>query len=274
LTKSGVVMKAPRSPIPWAALHSACLNFVIVEHSLCKCEPRISPCKSMQIIIWLQQLSSLVSLKKSGKSTYPSVAALRKWIEKAPLNQMNFQELLLHASRILQVQNTRWLRDLLNENKIGKGSDGEGGVESGNESVGIGKIEKNVDGVEESGNDGESEGDAQNDEEEGDAEEEGENDEEEVELNVESKGENEKGEEMNDVEMMDQGEDEVIQDGEMEDEDDEQEEEYVPSSESVKRNVKKQKKRVKSEDDQDLNDNSSLKKTMIEEFKTQNSPAV
>jgi hypothetical protein len=41
----------------------------------------------------------------------------------------------------------------------------------------------------------------------------------------------------------------------------------------VKRNVKKQKKRVKSEDDQDLND-VGLKKTMIEEFKTQNSPAI
>jgi hypothetical protein len=275
LTKSGVVMRVPRSPIPWAALHSACLNFVVIEHSLCKCEPRISPCKSMQIMIWLQQLSSLVSLKKSGKSTYPSVSALRKWIEKAPLDKMNFQELLLHASRILQVVNTRWLRDLLNDTRSGgSGSGEEGGIENGNN-------EKNIDGVEGNGNDGESEGDAENNEGEGEEEgenDEGENDEEEVELNIESKGENEneKGkEEMNDVEMMDQGDDEVIENGEGgEVEDGEQdEEEYVPS---VKRNVKKQKKRVKSEDDQDLNDRSSLKKTMIEEnvFKTQNSPAV
>jgi hypothetical protein len=272
LTKGGVVMKSPRSPIPWAALHSACLNFVLVEHSLCKCEPRISPCKSMQIMIWLQQLSSLVSLKKSGKSTYPSVSALRKWIEKAPLNQMNFQELLLHASRILQVANTRWLRDLLNDKRGGRGSGSgeEGAVESEIESD---KIEKNVDGVEESGNDGESE---REDEEEGDAEnDKGENDEgENEEVNVE----NEKGkEEVSEVEMMDQGDDEVIEDveyGEVEDEDEQEEEEYVPSSSSVKRNVKKQKKRVKSEDDQDLNDNSSLKKTMIEEFKTQNSPDI
>ncbi len=84
-------------------------------------------------MIWLQLLSSLVSSKsgsggKSGKSSYPSVAALRKWIEKAPWSKMNFQELLLHASRILQVANTRWLRDLLNESKIGNdeaGSDEE-----------------------------------------------------------------------------------------------------------------------------------------------------
>jgi hypothetical protein len=265
LTKSGVVMKSPRSPIPWAALHSACLNFVVVEHSLCKCEPRISPCKSMQIMIWLQQLSSLVSLKKSGKSTYPSVSALRKWIEKAPLNQMNFQELLLHASRILQVANTRWLRDLLNV-KVGKGEDGKGEVESGDN-------EKN-DGVEESGNDGvggknegegEEEVDGENDEGEG------ENEEEEEESNVE----NEKGkEEVSGVEMMDQGDDEVIQDVEGGDElEEDVEEEYVPSSSGVKRSVKKQKKRFNSEDD-DLNDSSTLKKTMMEEnvFKTQNSP--
>jgi hypothetical protein len=267
LTKSGVVMKSPRSPIPWPALHSACLNFVLVEHSLCKCEPRISPCKSMQIMIWLQQLSSLVSLKKSGKSSYPSVSALRKWIEKAPLDKMNFQELLLHASRILQVQNTRWLRDLLNDKRSGGSGSGE-----------VGNNEKNVDGVGESGNDGESKGDEGEEESNGENEEEGDNDEGENEedLNVASKGENEKGkEEVSEVEMMDQGDDEVIEGGdvgvEVEDED---EEEYVPSSSSVKRNVKKQKKRVKSEDDQDLNDNSFLKKTMIEEFKTQNSPAI
>jgi hypothetical protein len=267
LTKSGVVMKSPRSPIPWAALHSACLNFVIVEHSLCKCEPRISPCKSMQIIIWLQQLSSLVSLKKSGKSTYPSVSALRKWIEKAPLDKMNFQELLLHASRILQVANTRWLRDLLNDRRSGGSGSGEEGGEGEVESDK--NDEKNVDGVEESGSDGVGGKNGVEGEEEGENDE-GENDDEEEELN----GENEKGkEELNDVEMMDQDDDEVIEGGEVED-GEQDEEEYVPSSSSVKRNVKKQKKRVKSEDDQDLNDNSSLKKTMIEEFKTQNSPAV
>jgi hypothetical protein len=278
LTKGGVVMRVPRSPIPWAALHSACLNFVIIEHSLCKCEPRISPCKSMQIMIWLQQLSSLVSLKKSGKSTYPSVSALRKWIEKAPLDKMNFQELLLHASRTLQVANTRWLRDLLNDTRGEKEklneSDGEGGIERESD-----KIEKNEGGSDGVGGNNDVEGEGE-DEEEGIAENdegEGENDEEEEELNVESKDENEKGkEEVSEVEMMDQGDDEVVEGGdEVEEEDGEQdEEEYVPSSSSVKRNVKKQKKRVKSEDDQDLNDNSSLKKTMIEEFKTQNSPAV
>jgi hypothetical protein len=234
-------------------------------------------------MIWLQQLSSLVSLKKSGKSTYPSVSALRKWVEKAPLSRMNFQELLLHASRILQVANTRWLRDLLNV-KVGKGEDG---TEKGEEGEDGGIVEKSENGNDEKneiGSDGvEGENDEGEGEEEsnGENEEEGDNDEEE-ELNVESKGENEneKGkEEMNDVEMMDQGDDEVVQDvedgegGEVED-GEQDEEEYVPSSSSVKRHVKKQKKRVKSEDDQDLNDNSSLKKTMIEEFKTQNSPAI
>jgi hypothetical protein len=273
LTKSGVVMKSPRSPIPWAALHSACLNFVIVEHSLCKCEPRISPCKSMQIMIWLQQLSSLVSLKSGSgrkKSSYPSVAALRKWIEKAPLSKMNFQELLLHASRILQVQNIRWLRDLLNESRrAGKesdGEDGEGGNESGGEN---GIVEKNdEDGEKNVENDDENgENDGENDVEDEDCE----NDKNDEGENGENEG-NEKGkEELNDAEMMDQSDDEVIQ-GVEEGELDEQEEEYVPS-ESAKRNVKKQKKRVKSEDDQDLND-VTFKKTMIEEFKTQNSPAI
>jgi hypothetical protein len=79
--------------------------------------------------------------------------------------------------------------------------------------------------------------------------------------------------EMNDVEMMDQDDDEVIEGVDVEDEGEQNEEEYVPSSSSVKRNVKKQKKRVKSEDDQDLND-VTFKKTMIEEFRTQNSPAI
>jgi hypothetical protein len=68
-------------------------------------------------------------------------------------------------------------------------------------------------------------------------------------LNVASKGENEKGkEELNDVEIMDQDDDEVIEDVDVEDEGEQNEEEYVPSSSSVKRNVKKQKKRVKSDE--------------------------
>jgi len=249
LTKNGSAMKNPRSPIPWAALHFASLNFVIVEHSLCKCDPRLSPCKSMQIILWIQQLSSLLSKAPSKKvSAYPSAAALRKWIENAPLKKMNLQEMLLQASRILQVANTKWLRDLMNAK---------------------GEIE-DLEEVDE---------EKEKDEEEKDVEE---NEVSESEKNVEKK--NDKGkeeiveqEEIEEIEEMSESDVEMMvnRDELNEKNEDDEDEECLPAQKKKTDAAKKKQKRAKSQED--LDNDSTLKKThVIQEqmFPTQNSPAI
>ena len=224
LTKNGSVMKAPRSPIPWAALHSACLNFVIIEHSLCKCDARLSPCKSMQIMIWLQQLSSIVSESQRKKvPNYPSAASLRKWIEKAPLKKMTVKEMLLHASRILQVQNTRWLRDLMVDAKKIEKQD---------------ETEKKEDEEDEDEDDGKENDvvDEENDLEEGDDEEEDEEDENDIGDENENGNGNDKGKEELVQEMMEESEQEQI----VVEDDEEDEEEYLPSKSQNKRRQREQ----------------------------------
>ena len=260
LTKNGSVMKAPRSPIPWAALHSACLNFIIIEHSLCKCDARLSPCKSMQIMIWLQQLSSIVSESQRKKVlNYPSAASLRKWIEKAPLKKMTVKEMLLHASRILQVQNTRWLRDLMvDAKKIEKVDETE--KKEGEEDDDV------DDGDDEDENDDEDE--EENDLEEGDDEVEEEEDE-----NENGNG-NDKGKEELVQEMMEESEQEQIV---VEDEEDD-EEEYLPSKSQNKKKTKRAKRAKSPErgEGEEIAENSNLKKTHLVDpaFATQNSPVM
>ena len=266
LTKNGSVMKAPRSPIPWAALHSASLNFVIIEHSLCKCDARLSPCKSMQIMIWLQQLSSIVSESQRKKVlNYPSAASLRKWIEKAPLKKMTVKEMLLHASRILQVQNTRWLRDLMvDAKKIEKVHDEEKDLKEDNVDVDV--------------DEDENENDVDDEEEDEDENENDIGDENENDIGDENGNGNDKGKEELVQEMMEESEQEQIVIGD-EDDDDDEEKEYLPSNSLGNKKKTKRAKRTKSPErgeGEEIVENSNLKKTHLVDpaFATQNSPVM
>jgi hypothetical protein len=251
-------MRAPRSPIPWPAIHAACVKFIIVEHSLCKCDPRISPCKNMKLMIWLQNLATSVSARKgAAKSTYPTPAALRKWLEKAP-KTMTTEQLIDLASKILREPNIRWLRDLLRDrhDERSEGSnDGEGEEEE--EEGGEKEVEEmsgaddlRLDDQEELNLDDQDKG---KEEEGGENEDENENENENEEKEEEKEDEEEKGNAQ-----------------------EEKEDEFVPESsssppveQSKKKKVKRSKKRAQSPEQEGEEDEGLNKKTLVDDGEPQ-----
>jgi hypothetical protein len=248
LTKTGSLMRAPRSPIPWPAIHAACVKFIIVEHSLCKCDPRISPCKNMKLMIWLQNLSTCVASRKgSAKSTYPTPAALRKWVEKAP-KTMSTEQLIDLASMILREPNVRWLRNLL-QDKPDDGQEDEKDEEEEEEHVIADVVDD--DGLVMRDN-GKNKGKEKEEEEE---EEEKNEDEDEEEAMQEEKEENGNGE----GEEEEEEENEAEEQGEGEEED---EEEEGPLGSSPP-NKKRSKKRAQSQEEED--DAEPPKKALVDQ---------
>jgi hypothetical protein len=249
LTKTGTLMRSPRSPIPWPAIHAACVKFIIVEHSLCKCDPRISPCKTMKLMIWLQNLSTCVASRKgSAKSTYPTPAALRKWVEKAP-KTMTTEQLIDLASKILREPNVRWLRNLL-QDKSDDGQEGEKDEEEEEEHM----IADVVDDGLVMRDNGKNKGKEKEDDEEDEEEEEKNEDENEEEAMQEEKEENGNGEgeeekeEENEAEEQGEGEDVEEQEGPLE---------------SSPPNKKRSKKRAQSQEEED--DAEPPKKALVDE---------
>jgi hypothetical protein len=114
LTKGGTLMKvgARRKPIPWAQIHAASLTYMLGEHAeQCQCRPKKAPCRAMQVLLWLYDLSNLVANRKKGTSTYPSAGSLNRWLAQAP--NMSKAGLRDKIKAILGPGNATWLLVML-----------------------------------------------------------------------------------------------------------------------------------------------------------------